>query len=453
MLYNILQQLGQGAFGETFLAEDCHLPDKDQCVVKQLKPQQTDPKTLKAAQYLFAREAKILNRLGKWDGIPRLLAHFEENQQFYLVQELIIGEDLSKEILPGRQWRENEVIELLLGILEVLVFVHENKIVHRDIKPSNLMRRKEDGKIILIDFGAVKQIASSTINLQNQTTTFTVAVGTPGYMPGEQAQGKPQLASDIYAVGIVAIQALTGLYPHLLPQDPQTGEIVWQDRVKVSDKLARILNKSIAYDYRQRYSSAGEALAAVKQLQSLGSWGSLGIKIGLGLIGFWLAVFLGVFLLRPTPRLVYQNLEYGLQIEYSKKWQLEEVGDTLGTIARFYLDKKRQVEVVITVEELTEEMSLGDYTTSAIAEITRFLQGAAILESQPITLARREAHRVVYSGEDPEGNLKLKFMQVWLLEDNRAYILTYSAEESQYENYLDRVEEIAMDSFSLVNHL
>ena len=153
----------------------------------------------------------MLGKLGSHDQIPRLLAHIEENQQFYLVQEYIDGQELSEEITPGKQWSEDPTIALLQDILEVLVWVQENKAIHRDLKPANIMRRR-DGKIVLIDFGAVKEIGSQILNSQGQVPS-TMIIGTPGYMPIEQFNCSPSLCSDIYAVGMIAIQALTGISP------------------------------------------------------------------------------------------------------------------------------------------------------------------------------------------------------------------------------------------------
>ncbi|MBW4497113.1 MAG: SUMF1/EgtB/PvdO family nonheme iron enzyme [Oscillatoria princeps RMCB-10] len=264
--YKIVKYLGGGGFGQTFLASDTQLPDNPVCVVKQLKPQSNDPSTLKIARRLFNTEARVLQKLGEHDQIPSLLAHFEENQEFYLVQQFIEGDSLCEEIKPGCKWAEERVIAFLLEVLTALSYAHQEGVIHRDIKPANLIRRRQDGKIILIDFGAIKQVSTQVPNAQQSQTSLTVGIGTPGYMPSEQAQGKPQLSSDVYALGITAIQALTGIPPRQLPEDPQTGEILWRNRAQVSPKLANILDKMVRYDYRQRYSSASEALQAVSSL-------------------------------------------------------------------------------------------------------------------------------------------------------------------------------------------
>ncbi|HEY9667146.1 MAG TPA: tetratricopeptide repeat protein [Coleofasciculaceae cyanobacterium] len=264
--YKIINLLGQGGFGTTFIAQNQHLPGNQQCVVKQLKPQATDPLTLQIARRLFETEAKVLHQLGNHDQIPQLFAYFEENQEFYLVQELIEGNDLSREVIPGQKLSEDWVISLLRDILEILDFVHQQNVIHRDINPRNLIRRKQDNKLVLIDFGAVKQVSTQVI--KGGRTNLTIAIGTPGYLPSEQANGYPKASSDIYAVGMIGIQALTGILPHELPINPDTGEITWQDKALVSSGFAQVLDTMVRYDFRQRYQSAALALQALNDLQT-----------------------------------------------------------------------------------------------------------------------------------------------------------------------------------------
>ncbi|QIR39682.1 serine/threonine protein kinase [Tolypothrix sp. PCC 7910] len=167
--YRIQERLGSGGFGITYLAIDIDRPSNCKFVVKQLSLRRHDPHTLPLARELFQREAKVLERLGKkYDRIPELFAYFEENEEFYLVQEFIDGKDLTSEIIPSRPLEENTVIALLQDILQVLEFIHQEKVIHRDIKPSNLIRRYSDGKIVLIDFGAVKEISTLEVNENNR---------------------------------------------------------------------------------------------------------------------------------------------------------------------------------------------------------------------------------------------------------------------------------------------
>jgi serine/threonine protein kinase len=265
--YKVVRELGAGGFAQTYIAEDVRLYNC-QCVVKQLKLLESDPFTLQVAKRLFEAETKTLHKLGSHNQIPQLLAHFEENQEFYLVQEFVDGQSLDREIIPGMQLSESYAIALLQDILEPLSFVHQQNVIHRDIKPSNLIRRSSDNKIVLIDFGAVKQVAVTKVTNEQGTTKLTVAIGTSGYMPSEQSRGIPRLSSDIYAVGMTAIQSLTGMSPDELTEDIQTAEIRWRDRIQISQGLAKILEKMVSYDFRQRYSSAIDALQAIQQMQA-----------------------------------------------------------------------------------------------------------------------------------------------------------------------------------------
>lgn len=262
--YKITKVLGAGGFGKTYIAEDIKLYNH-LCVVKQLQPMATDPMTLQVARRLFESEAQLLHKLGTHDQIPQLLAHFEEQEEFFLVQQFIDGHPLSDELTPGKRLSEGYTIALLQNIFQPLAFVHQNNVIHRDIKPPNLIRRNSDGKIVLIDFGAVKQISTQVVNGEG-VTKMTVGIGTAGYMPSEQSRGSPRLSSDVYAVGMIGIQALTGLLPHQLEEDIQTAEILWRHLVSVNPALADVLDNMVRYDFRQRYQSAVEALAAVQNV-------------------------------------------------------------------------------------------------------------------------------------------------------------------------------------------
>lgn len=177
--YQIVRHLGSGGFGQTFLAKDSHLPGNPICVVKQLQPRVTDLATLEMAKRFFNREAETLYKLGGHDQIPRLLDHFEQDREFYLVQEFIEGQPLDQEITSGKQFTEASAIALMHDILQVLAKVHQQNVIHRDIKPANLIRRSRDSKIVLIDFGAVKEVSNQAANLHGQTS-LTVATGSPG---------------------------------------------------------------------------------------------------------------------------------------------------------------------------------------------------------------------------------------------------------------------------------
>ena len=267
--YRIVKKLGFGGFGQTFLAQDLHLPDHPSCVIKQLKPQVNDATSLKMARRLFDTEAQTLYKLGNHPQIPRLLAHFEDQQEFYLAQEYIAGEPLSDSLVADQPWPQERVIALLQDILGVLSFVHQQDVIHRDLKPQNLLLRYDDQHLVLIDFGAVKQVDAQFLNQQTGKGNTTIAIGTQGYMPNEQLAGHPRFSSDVYAVGIIAIQALTGVEPQQLQQNFHTGELEWRNAdLAVDDALVAILDRMVHFDFRDRYPTATEALTALQELPS-----------------------------------------------------------------------------------------------------------------------------------------------------------------------------------------
>jgi len=272
--YYIVQELGVGGFGQTFLAQDCDFPGHPWCVVKQLKPQTKEPWMLQTARRLFNLEAAVLARIGNHPQIPELKAHFEENEQFYLVQEYIEGDLLSKELKEGPVWTQEKAIIFLQDTLEILRFIHENKVIHRDLKPENIIRRKSDHKLVLIDFGSVKKIAT-LYDEEKEDSEFTVAIGTPAYMPIEQQGGKPSYNSDIYALGKIVIQGLSGMAPKRLKDDPKTGELLWRHLVNVDDEFANILSRMVKWNARDRYQTVVDVIRDLTPYFKKFSTGSL----------------------------------------------------------------------------------------------------------------------------------------------------------------------------------
>ncbi|MBW4516826.1 MAG: serine/threonine protein kinase [Timaviella obliquedivisa GSE-PSE-MK23-08B] len=263
--YKVTEVLGTSIFSDTYLAKDQQLPNRPLCVVKCLKAPTSEHFDWEHARELFNAEAQALYRLSPHSSqIPRLLAHFEENHQFYLVHNYVEGHNLSQELIVGQPMPEAQVITLIQDVLSVLAIVHAQGVIHRDIKPHNLIRRDKDGKIVLIDFGAVKEL-SNQAHPEGQTTE-SILIGTPGYMAGEQRAGKPRYCSDIYSVGMLAIQAITGLNPKEIGEDIQ-GELCWRQVAKVSPRLATILTQMVRSHWRDRYQSVEEVLTDLNQLQ------------------------------------------------------------------------------------------------------------------------------------------------------------------------------------------
>ncbi len=253
--YQIIKRLGKGGFAHTYLAKNLAAPGEPTCVVKQLRPKVTHPRMLQ----LFKLEATILSRF-KHSQIPQTVECFEHQGDFFLVQDFVAGDDLSKEFTIGHQWRETKVIQFLREMLKVLDYVHRKDAIHRDIKPANIIRRWDNGKLCLIDFGAVQDLAGES------TSPITV-LGTPGYQAPEQTQGMATFSSDIYALGMTAIQFVTGSYPLHLPKD-EHGSVVWRNLANISDRLAMILEKMTRVNESERYAHTSAVLTDLDELST-----------------------------------------------------------------------------------------------------------------------------------------------------------------------------------------
>jgi serine/threonine protein kinase, bacterial len=262
--YRVLHGLGQGGFGATYLARDESLPGQPNCVIKQLRPNASAPHILQMARDLFEREAQTLGRIGSHPQIPRLLDYFEANKEFYLVQEYVSGATLQQEVKKNGPFSEAGVKQFLSEILPVLEYVHSNQVIHRDIKPANLIRRSHDCKLVLIDFGAVKNNVDAVIDAASEHTAFTAyAIGTPGFAPPEQMAMRPVFSSDLYALGVTCVYLLTGKAPKDLRYDPSTGELMWRQQVHASEHFATVLQKMLEISVRHRYQTAAEIFRAL----------------------------------------------------------------------------------------------------------------------------------------------------------------------------------------------
>ncbi len=266
--YQTLGLLGKGGFGATYAAADVGLPGTPICVVKQLRPQTDDPNVFRMAKELFEREAQTLGRVGNHPQVPRLLDYFEDDKEFYLVQEYVKGHNLHQEVKKNGTFTEGSVKQFLTELLPILDYIHSQKVIHRDIKPANLIRRQTDQKLVLIDFGAVKNqidsvLASST---SGQTALTAFAVGTAGFAPPEQMAMRPVYSSDIYAAGVTCLYLLTGKTPKEIDCNSQTGEMDWEKHVTVSNKFAEVIRKMLELSVRHRYKSAQEVLDALEMV-------------------------------------------------------------------------------------------------------------------------------------------------------------------------------------------
>lgn len=262
--YQFLQVLGSGDFGKTLLMADVHSPGHPQCVVKQLNLPTRNPTTLKFILGLLKKKVEVLEAIGRHAQIPSTMAAFEANHSFYIVQEFVAGRSLEAEILPGNPWPEGAVLALMREVLTVLAFVQEHGVIHGELKPSNLMRRKRDRSLVLLDFGLVKDVSRQVISRDVPVAKPPKRVSRV-YVPREQREGNARFCSDHYALGMIAIQALTGLPAEELPDAEHPDiyhEIVatLQGTANLSVPTASLLARMVHPNADRRYQRAIDIL-------------------------------------------------------------------------------------------------------------------------------------------------------------------------------------------------
>lgn len=265
--YQIVKTLEETDLSKTFQGIDTGTRTSRKCLIKQLKIDPYSPQQKRELKKRFEQEAEILEKLPKHLQIPDLYAYFSENNQFYLVQEWIEGKNFEETVRERGTLPEAEVKEILIKLLPVLEFIHhKHQIIHRDIKHKNLMIDAE-GLPILIDFGIVKE----NVTKVNPNTPFTICAGTPGFMPPEQARGKPTFASDLYSLGLTAIYLLTGKTALNLPEFKD--KVSWrQEAPNISPEFAAVLDKSIEVDVKNRYRTATEMLNDLRKPSGNSGW-------------------------------------------------------------------------------------------------------------------------------------------------------------------------------------
>lgn len=474
--YKIVKILGIGKSGMTYLATDLDTIDSPFFVLKQIQHIHGSGIMPQLTEKLFEIQSAIAYQVGQHPQIPSLITIFEEDSERYLVREYIDGEFLSQELIPDVTWSQTQVFDFLFDLSEILCFVHSCKYIHQDINPHNIIRR-HDGRFCLIGFSSVKDLGSTWPNLVDEDGRH---INDPSYTPYEQEQGISKLNSDIYAIGAIAIQALTGRFP--LEKDAYTYELKWRDRVNIHEKMVDIIHKMIRPDYRNRYQSAVEVLQALKDFaltqipaQRVTRFQPrliFGTVICGSILGFSAIKLFSASAnkpqLAPSPIVsaspapsqaekgwqIYTDQTAKLQVKYAKSWQQQEIhnivtGDNvILTAPASSSGHKYRANISIRVEKLTDaSTTLAKYTQLAIAEIDRYYQDAKILESSTTKLANRPANLVVYTGKD-ENLMLVKNLEVWTIDRGKAYIVTYKAEPDRYYEYLGTVMA-TIESFAL----
>jgi serine/threonine protein kinase len=287
--FELESQLSCSDFSTVYVGCDRRQAQRSPCLITAI------PYYQREIRHRLEREAQLLERLGKHPQIPRVIAYFHQPVPealppkaigtFYLVQDHIVGHPLSEEIVPPKKLSEGYVKKLIKDVLVALTFAHEQGLVHQNLHPQHLIREARDGQIFVTHFGALAKVARSKVAADGSISS-SIPVGLNPYTAPEQLRATAKKApqgemdqgetsdggafqgnrpeSDLYALGLIAIEALTGQRHHEFFYDPQTG-LKWRDQGEVSLPLAEFIDRLVRQDWRDRFPHAKAALATFRE--------------------------------------------------------------------------------------------------------------------------------------------------------------------------------------------
>ncbi|NJR25838.1 MAG: protein kinase [Richelia sp. CSU_2_1] len=460
--YRVIRPLGKGGFGQTYEVKD---RDGTLKVLKVLT--YTAPKGVQ----LFQQEANVLQRL-RHSGLPKVeedgyftfKPNDTSNSLHCLVMEKIEGKNL-KEWLEERNYEpisSEQAVEWLTQLTKILHRVHHQNYFHRDIKPQNIMCRSSDGQLVLIDFGAVREVTETIQKTSGEVTKISSA----GYTPPEQRNGKAEPRSDFFALGRTFVYLLTAQDPINLSEDSRSGKLIWRTfATGVSKPVADLIDDLMAHFPNGRPKDTEALLQRLEKLidrtQSttiITQPTAFPLKPALTGAGIAIAIALGALTFQhfsKTPVenfLTYQSSEHQFAMKYPERWEKQELQNPLiADVLVFTAPKKNsadayQEQMIVRIEDLPRPMSLEEYNKWSIGQIKTTFTDVNIIEETAKTVANNSGYAVVFDAK--EGEKSLKKMQAWTLINNKAYVLTYTAEKSDYPEYLKSAEGM-VESFAV----
>ncbi|BAZ45171.1 serine/threonine protein kinase containing TPR domain [Chondrocystis sp. NIES-4102] len=260
--YRITHYLGQNEGVDTYLADNLRRQYQSPCLIKLIELASNHSDSKIKIERRFGEELSILEKLGYHDQIPQLWDHGEENDEFYLVQAYIPGESLAN-IIQEQDLSIQQIIKILISTLVVLGYSHQNRIIHRNLQPENILIRQEDQQVILTDFGILKDIKTLSYKQIDSSQRQD------NYASPEQIAGRPTLSSDLYALGMIIIEAITKVKPSQFKRDIETGKLNWQSKIDVDRRLSKIINRMIELDLGKRYQSAEQVISDLQKINLL----------------------------------------------------------------------------------------------------------------------------------------------------------------------------------------
>lgn len=255
--YQLIEELGKNNWSRTYLAKDTAMPERSSCVVQQFKLEAEAKVIRQDVQTRYANETYLWQKLAFDPQIPRVLACFEEDNTLYLVREYIKGQNLARRLKRDELLNETELIELLRDVLSSLNSIHQQGVIHHDLKPSNLIIRDRDDRVVTIGFSAIQAIDGSS-GVRHKSSSLTEVANE--YYPFPATETSVTASQDIYALGAIAVEALTGKKPRQIPPHFPVKTVLARENCQINYKLVGIIEGMMSLDPSRSYSSAAEVL-------------------------------------------------------------------------------------------------------------------------------------------------------------------------------------------------
>lgn len=494
--YRITHELSHDNFSTVYLAEDLKAANNisAKCAIEILQPSYNNEvlgsQSWQKVLQEFATQGSLLKKISQHPQIPQLLASFECDRKFYLVRELIEGENLQQQ-LERKLLNEAQAIEWLQEILTVLEFIHHAEIGHYNIRPSSLVQNQNNKKF-LTSFARIKNSI-----LFEPTTIRDIA--SIDFSAPEQQEGKPALPSDIYALGKTIIYALTGQNSDFIHSSRstasndvsqlsyQTNPVITAD---IKPELADILNKMVEDNPSRRYHSAGEVLAELKfepqnvfvfppplltnyqrpvarksqsKQKTKSSAKNKQRKVFKSLVWLFLTlpflaaliiVFIGIQKNAYDSYIAYTNSNYQFSLKYPQDWLRRDLDDPItGEVVVLTSPLENNTDpfaekVSIAVEFLPQKSTnLEEYSQTVIERVRQNkANNLEVYQERKTRINQAPARMIVYSRQ--EEGLLIRQMEVFTIKNDRVYIAIYTAERVKYSKFLETAEKI-IDSWDI----
>jgi serine/threonine protein kinase len=269
--YELLAHLGDGGTASVWRAKDRTL--EREVAIKFLYV--VDERAVEDLRKQFLREARIASAVKHRNVIQTVDFGQTEEGRAYMVMELLHGEELTNRIDAQPRITTEEAVNIMVDVLRGLHAIHEAGIVHRDLKPENIYLERDQDSIYpkILDFGIAKNVTRGGSRRSVLTTKEGIVVGTPEYMPPEQARGVPDLdaRADIWSVGVILFELLSGRLPFDEPSEAEViikivttdAPLVTSVNPDVPKAISEVIAKALSREREQRYANAGEMQRAL----------------------------------------------------------------------------------------------------------------------------------------------------------------------------------------------